>query len=65
LPPGPIAIPNAAALEAVLNYKQHDYLYFVANPTFDGYHHFSATLSEHNAWAAKLHRAMDARAKGK
>lgn len=65
LPPGPIAIPNAAALEAVLNYKQHDYLYFVANPTFDGYHHFSATLSEHNVWAANLHRAMDARAKGK
>lgn len=65
LPPGPIAIPNAAALESVLNYKQHNYLYFVANPTFDGYHHFSATLSEHNAWAAKLHSAMDARSKGK
>lgn len=65
LPPGPIAIPNAAAVEAVLNYKEHNYLYFVANPTFDGYHHFSATLAEHNLWAAKLHRAMDARDKGK
>jgi UPF0755 protein len=62
LPPGPLCIPNEAAVKAVLNYVPHNYLYFVANHTFDGYHHFSATLSEHNAWAALLHAAMNKRA---
>lgn len=61
LPPGPITIPNKASIEAVLNYQEHNYLYFVANYTFDGYHHFSPTLSEHLAWAAKLHTAMNKR----
>lgn len=47
LPPGPIANPGKAALEAVLTPADTNYLYFVANGS--GGHAFAATLEEHNA----------------
>ena len=46
LPPGPIANPGKAALEAALYPADTPYLYFVAKP--DNTHHFSTTLAEHN-----------------
>jgi len=46
LPPGPIASPGLAAIEAVLFPAQTDYLFFVSKN--DGTHHFSRTLAEHN-----------------
>lgn len=45
LPPGPIASPGHASLEAVLHPTKTDYFYFVAKP--DGYHAFAKTFSEH------------------
>lgn len=48
LPPSPIAMPSIAAIDAVLSPETHSYLYFCARPTFDGYHNFAKTLSEHN-----------------
>jgi len=48
LPPGPIVIPSIAAIDAVLNYEKHDYLYFCAKEDFSGYHNFAKTLEEHN-----------------
>jgi UPF0755 protein len=45
LPPGPIANPGAAALRAVVEPAQSDYLYFVAKK--DGTHQVSRTYSEH------------------
>jgi len=46
LPPGPIANPGSASLDAVLNPAQTNYLYFVSKN--DGSHFFSSTLKEHN-----------------
>jgi UPF0755 protein len=51
LPPGPIASPGAAALEAALYPAQSKYLYFVSKK--DGTHQFSATIKEHNAAVRK------------
>jgi UPF0755 protein len=45
LPPGPIANPGAAALRAVVEPAQAEYLYFVARK--DGTHQFSRTYTEH------------------
>ena len=47
-PPGPIAMPDITAIEAVLNPKDHNYYYFVADPSRMGYHKFARTLAEHN-----------------
>jgi len=47
LPPGPIAAPGRASLEAALEPADVPYLYFVSRN--DGSHVFAATLQEHNA----------------
>lgn len=59
LPPTPIAMPDMAAIEGVINYEEHDYLYFCARPEMDGRHNFARTLAEHNRNAAAYHRALD------
>ena len=46
LPPGPIAAPGLASLEAAANPADVPYLYFVSRN--DGSHAFAATLEEHN-----------------
>ena len=45
LPPGPIASPGAASIEAALFPADVKFLFFVAHP--DGHHEFRATLREH------------------
>jgi len=47
LPPGPIAMPDIDAIDAVLNAKTHNYIYFCASVEKFGYHAFAVTLSEH------------------
>jgi UPF0755 protein len=59
LPPTPIAMPDIAAIEGVLNYEKHDYLYFCARAEMDGRHNFARTLTEHNRNAKEYHRALD------
>ncbi|HEY6985125.1 MAG TPA: endolytic transglycosylase MltG [Rhodanobacteraceae bacterium] len=58
LPPTPIALPGAPAIEAVVHPAPGDALYFVARG--DGSHEFSATLEEHNRAVQKyqLHRKL-------
>ena len=48
VPPGPIAMPDISSIDAVLNYEQHNYFYFVANPDNPGHHIFAKTLAQHN-----------------
>jgi UPF0755 protein len=55
LPPGPIASPGAASIEAALYPADVPWLYFVAHP--DGHHLFRATLREHNE-AVRRMRAL-------
>lgn len=45
LPPGPVANPGIAAIEAVLNPADTDYLYFVADR--EGHNHYSYSYEEH------------------
>lgn len=47
IPPGPIASPGLASIQAVLDPEKHDYLYFVALPDRSGGHVFSRTFEEH------------------
>ena len=48
LPPDPIAMPDISAIDAVLDYEKHNYIFFVADPYNRGYHLFARNLSEHN-----------------
>ena len=63
LPPGPISCPPKSCLEAVLYAQNHNYLYFCADPSFNGSHRFAATYSEHLNNARAFQRALDARTK--
>jgi UPF0755 protein len=54
LPPGPIASPGRAALEAAVRPAGVRYLYFVSRN--DGSHVFATTLSEHNRNVARFQR---------
>ena len=53
LPPGPIAMPDITALEAVLNPEKHDYIYFCASVDRFGYHEFASTYEQHQINAKK------------
>ena len=48
LPPGPISMPDISSIDAVLNSRSHDYIFFVADPYNPGYHLFASTLRQHN-----------------
>lgn len=53
LPPGPIAMPDITALEAVLNPEKNNFIYFCASVDRFGYHEFAATYEEHTKNAKK------------
>jgi UPF0755 protein len=61
LPPGPIAMPDITAIDAVLNPEKHNYIYFCASVTNFGYHEFAVTAAQHEvnrqkyvAWVNKM-----------
>lgn len=61
LPPSPICMPGKNAIDAVLDFEEHDYIFFCARPEFDGYHNFARTLREHNANARAYSRELNRR----
>lgn len=59
LPPGPICLPSISSIDAVLNYRQHNYMYFCAREDFSGFHNFAVTLNEHMLNAQKYQAALN------
>lgn len=59
LPPGPISIPPKSAIKAVLNYENHNYLYFCAKDDLSGSHVFAKTLKEHLRNARKYQQTLN------
>jgi UPF0755 protein len=61
LPPGPINMPRASSIDAVLNYSHNDYLYMCAAADGSFRHHFSSTLKEHDEYAKKYREYLNKR----
>jgi UPF0755 protein len=57
LPPTPIALPSARALEAALDPKPGETLYFVAKPNSKG-HVFSENLTDHNVAVSEYRKGV-------
>ncbi|NQV03498.1 MAG: endolytic transglycosylase MltG [Bacteroidia bacterium] len=58
LPPGPICLPSISSIDAVLNYANHDYMYFCAKEDFSGYHVYAVSLQEHSHNARRYQKAF-------
>lgn len=61
LPPGPICTPSEKSIDAVLDAKETNYLFFCAKEDFSGYHNFASTYSEHLTNAKKFQNALNQR----
>lgn len=59
LPPTAITIPSITAIDAVLENRQTDYLYFCASHKLDGTHCYSRTLAEHNRYSRLYQKELD------
>jgi len=61
LPPGPIANPGVASIQAVLHPAEIDALYFVLRPDGSGGHEFNSTQAAHNGAVEKYRRGQKVR----
>ncbi|MEN8203151.1 MAG: endolytic transglycosylase MltG [Bacteroidota bacterium] len=61
LPPGPISIPSVSAIDGVLDYEDHRFIYFCAKADFSGYHSFARSYSQHKKNAREYQRALNQR----
>jgi len=61
LPPGPICVPSIVAIDAVLNKRDHNYLFMCAKEDFSGYHNFAVTYTEHQKNAKRYTNALNKR----
>lgn len=61
LPPGPINMPEPGFIDAVLTPRKHEYLYFCARETLDGYSNFAKTYEQHLVYARRYQKALNDR----
>ncbi len=61
LPPGPIRMPEAATLDAVLDSRPHPYIYMCAKEDFSGRHNFTSDYSTHMKNAARYRQELNKR----
>ncbi len=61
LPPGPILVAPIRYMDAVLDYEEHDYLYFVAKEDFSGESYFAKSYSQHLIYARRYQKALNER----
>ncbi len=59
LPPGPICLVYTQAINAVLNYDKHNYIFFCAKPDFSGFSDFTASYDQHLRCATAYQKALD------
>ncbi|MDD2345751.1 MAG: endolytic transglycosylase MltG, partial [Bacteroidales bacterium] len=59
VPPGPICVPSISSIDAVLDFENHNYIFFCAKDDFSGYHNFAVSYNEHLINARKYQAAMN------
>ncbi|MFC1731959.1 endolytic transglycosylase MltG [candidate division KSB1 bacterium] len=59
LPPGPICLPSVTSIDAVLNYEDHNYLFFCADAENPGYHVFTKSYNQHLQNAKRYQRFLN------
>jgi UPF0755 protein len=60
LPPGPICVPEIGTLIDCLNPENHDFLYYCADPSLNGFHLFSKDYASHQKIARGYYEKMNA-----